>query len=184
MQSECLTTQWKQQRMIFYHSTLSVYMCCYLKHSFSQAVCQLCGNANRCHQKSHNSKCSFIKAHKRCSLSLGSISEETNNVVLLSQVCPNRNPLTGSSEVLFSLPILLSGAGRGPLHIKPRPDRLRDQCEESRHCQRITSSISSDIQWNTQLCAIREWNMCASMCHVLRLRGSDESRTKCRDAVP
>lgn len=144
-----------------------------------------CGNANRCHQKvitALNSKSSF-KAHKRSS-SLWSISEATNTAVLSQVACPDRNALTGSSEVLFSLPILLSGAGRGPLYIRPRPERLRDPCEESRHCQGIINTISSsDIQWNTELWAIREWNMCASMCHVLRLRGSDESRTKCRDAV-
>lgn len=110
-----------------------------------------------------NSKSSF-KAHT--SMVVLSVSEETNTAVLSQAAGPNWNRLTGSSEVLVSLPILLSGAGRWPLHIRPTmaqatSGRLRDRCKESRHCQGITNTISSsNIQRNTELWAIREWNVC------------------------
>lgn len=167
----------------FYHSTLSVYICAVISSTACHRQYVSCvGMQTDVTKKvitALNSKCSFIQGTQSVVVQAWEAFQKRRiTLPCWARYVPNRNPLTGSSEVLFSLPILLSGVGRGPLHIR------RDQCEESRHCQGITNTISSsDIQWNTELWAIREWNMCASMCHVLRLRGSDENRTKCRDAV-
>lgn len=110
----------------FYHGTLSVYICAVISSTACHRQYVSCvGMQTDVTKKvitAVNSKCSFIQGTQSVVVQAWEAFQKRRiTLPCWARYVPNRNPLTGSSEVLFSLPILLSGVGRGPLHIRPRP---------------------------------------------------------------